>query len=296
MKLIRSIKRTVIILLVAFVLLSIYLSLSLSPILFANYDIEENNNENVVLIAHRGASSIAPENTIASINSAIKLNASFIEIDVRQTSDSILILLHDASLDRTTNGKGLVKDKTYSEISELDAGKWFSEKFKNERIPTLESVIKLVNGRCNLVVEIKEGNDYYPNIEKNILKIIEHHNAEKWISIHSFDSEILKTIHQINSNIKLNKLIFGKFKFLPFIFSDRIEKFEIEELDFVDTYSINYHFANEEILNLLKSNGKKVNVWTVDEPQTAKELISFGVDGIITNDLTILRENKNMKN
>jgi glycerophosphoryl diester phosphodiesterase len=289
-KIVRTFKRLVIISAIVFFLLLLYVSLSFSPAVFKDYDISTPNQKSITFIAHRGASKTAPENTIASIKSALNLKANFIEIDVRQTLDSVVVLIHDASLDRTTNGKGLISENTYSEIIKLDAGKWFSKNFMNEKIPTLEEVVKLVNGRCNLIIEIKEGNESYPNIEKNILQIIEEFDAENWIIIQSFNSDVLRTIHSLNPNIELHKLMFGKFRFVPFVLSNKIEKYEMEELKFIRTYSINYLFANYETLDLLKSNGKNVNVWTVDELQTAKDLISLGIDGIITNDLSIKKD------
>ena len=271
------------------ILLSIYFGLSISPVVFKNSS-SSTNHQNIAIIAHRGASNFAPENTMAAINIALNSNSDYIEIDVHQTLDTTLILMHDESLNRTTNGSGLIKDKTYPEILKLDAGQWFSQEYANEKVPTLESVLQLVNGRCNLIIEIKKGNDYYPGIEKNIINIIKKYNAEKWVTIHSFSSEILKTVHAINPNIKLHKLVFAKFKFVPFIISTKPEKLNIEALDFVDTFSINYFFANKELIKLLKSKGKKINVWTVDDPQTAKDLIALGIDGIITNNPGILKE------
>ena len=271
------------------ILLVIYFGLSISPVVFTN-SADKTKHENINVIAHRGASKFAPENTMAAVKLALNSNAAYIEIDVHQTLDSTLILMHDESLDRTTNGSGLIKDKTYAEMQKLDAGKWFSEEYTNEKVPTLESVMQLVNGRANLIIEIKKGNDYYPGIEQNIIKIIRKYKAENWVVIHSFHSDILKKVHAIAPDIKLHKLIFAKFKFVPFIISKKPEILDMDELDFVDTYSINYFFTNKEIINLLKSKGKKINVWTVDDPQTAKELIALGIDGIITNNPAILKE------
>ncbi len=285
----KTVKKGIKFLVAVSILLSIYFGLSISPVVFKNSS-SSTNHQNIAIIAHRGASNFAPENTMAAINIALNSNSDYIEIDVHQTLDTTLILMHDESLNRTTNGSGLIKDKTYPEILKLDAGQWFSQEYANEKVPTLESVLQLVNGRCNLIIEIKKGNDYYPGIEKNIINIIKKYNAEKWVTIHSFSSEILKTVHAINPNIKLHKLVFAKFKFVPFIISTKPEKLNIEALDFVDTFSINYFFANKELIKLLKSKGKKINVWTVDDPQTAKDLIALGIDGIITNNPGILKE------
>ncbi|MEW4924437.1 glycerophosphodiester phosphodiesterase family protein [Algibacter sp. 2305UL17-15] len=276
--------------LLAFILICfIYVCLSLSPIFFKDFSNEENTHKTKI-IAHRGASSFAPENTLASIQAALNQNPDRIEIDVQQTSDKVVVLMHDTSLDRTTNGTGLIKEKTFKDLSKLDAGSWFSNEFKDERIPTLEAAIQLINGKCQLIIEIKKGSSYYPNIEKNILNSIQKYNAEDWVIIHSFDDTVLETVHALNPKIPLHKLFVGKFKFSPFIYSNSFDRLDLKKYNYIDEYSINYVFANREIIDILKSNGKKVNVWTVDNSETARELTALGVDGIITNNPKLLDE------
>ena len=267
-----------------------YLCLSISPIFFRNYTGKLESKHTFKVIAHRGASTLAPENTIASINTALKLNPDRIEIDVQQTLDSIVVLMHDTTLDRTTNGHGLIKEKTFNDISKLDAGSWFSNDFIGEKIPTLEDIIKLTNGKCQLIIEIKKGNDFYCDIEKHVLKSIENQNAENWVSIHSFDYEILETIHHLNPNIRLHKLLLGKLKYIPFIISNKIEAVNIDEYPYIKEYTLNYVFANKDIIHLLKSHDKKVNVWTVNDSHTANQLIQLGVDGIITDTPNLLKD------
>lgn len=269
---------------------STYLCLSISPIFFRNYAGKLDSNNTFKIIAHRGASKLAPENTIASINTALKLNPDRIEIDVQQTLDSIVVLMHDTTLNRTTNGHGLIKEKTFKDISKLDAGSWFSNDFIGEKIPTLEDILKLTNGKCQLIIEIKKGNDFYYDIEKHVLKSIEKQNAENWVSIHSFDYEILETIHHLNPNIRLHKLLVGKLKYMPFIISNKIEAVNIDEYPYIKEYTLNYVFANKDIIHLLKSHDKKVNVWTVNDSHIANELIQLGVDGIITDTPNLLKD------
>lgn len=268
------------------VLVTAYLCLSISPIFFQDFS---NTDDDFLIIAHRGASKLAPENTLASVNAALKLQPNRIEIDVQQTKDSVIVLMHDTTLDRTTNGTGLIKEKTFLELTKLDAGSWFSEDFSNEKIPTLDELIKLIDGKCELIIEIKKGNDYYPNIEKNIINIIKKHKAESWVIIHSFDSEILERVHQLNPNIALHKLLVGKLKLVPFIISNQFESLNIDNQPYIKAYSLNYVFANRDIINLLKSKGKEVNVWNLNNADFANELISLGVDGIITDNLNLLK-------
>lgn len=269
--------------------ISTYLSLSISPIFFQKKPIKFNS-DNVVITSHRGASNLAPENTLSSINLALKSKPNKIEVDVHQTLDSIVILMHDTTLDRTTNGSGLIKEQTFGNISKLDAGSWFSKDFLGEKVPTLEDVIKLTKGKCQLIIEIKKGNDFYPNIINNILKTIKKLDAEKWVIIHSFDYKILENVHKLNSKIPVQKLVFLKFKFIPFIISNKIEKLEIKKYPYIKEYSLNYIFSNRSIINYLKINGKKINIWTVNDSITAKKIMALGADGIITDNPDILKK------
>ncbi len=142
-------KKTIKIVLLGVSLLGIYISLSISPIIFYDYS-KDFRETSCTIIGHRGTAGLAPENTLSSIKTALKFNPNEIEIDVQQTLDSTIILMHDITLDRTSNGTGLIKDKRYSEIKRLDAGSWFSEDFKNKKVPTLEDAIDLINGQCKL--------------------------------------------------------------------------------------------------------------------------------------------------
>ncbi len=273
-----------------FLIVVIYISLSISQIHFFNYSNFDLSNVDFKIIAHRGAADIAPGNTLISIKKALEVSPDRIEIDIQQTKDEKLILMHDISLDRTTNGSGLVKDKTFLEISNLDAGSWFSKEFIGEKIATLEEVIELIDGKCELTIEIKKGNEYYPNIVKNLVNLIEKHNAEDWCIIHSFNTKALKDVNEINPKIKLHKLLIGKIAYAPLFIGDGIEFYNIKNYPYISEYSINYNFANKRLINYLHKNGKKINVWTVNDSIDLIDLIEFialGVDGIITDNPSI---------
>lgn len=259
----------------------VYISTSISPVLI--FDYEAKKNMHYTKIGHRGAAGLAPENTLSAISLGLENSVDRIEIDVQQSKDSVIVLKHDITLDRTTNGEGLVKDKTYSELAKLDAGLWFDKKFKNEKIPTLEDAIKEVIGKSKLIIEIKKGNNFYDNIEEQIIEIINRNNYKQWCIIHSFDSEVLERIHQKDPSIELHKLLFVKFSLLPLIFDNGFNVYDFNKYSYIDEYSINYKFANKRFISKIHSLGKKVNVWTVNNSEVIKELIAIGVDGIITD-------------
>lgn len=233
-----------------------------------------------VIIAHRGASAYAPENTLAAFEKAIEMGAAIIETDVHQTKDSAVVIMHDLSVDRTTNGKGLIKDLTSKEFKQLNI------KQMNFSPPTLEEAIQLINGRCKLLIELKKGNDYYSGIEKRIVDLIHKYNAESWIStIHSFEKQTLINISKLDSNINLQKLIVFKLPLVSFTFDKHFHKDDFKNWEGVNVY---YKFCSKRVIRKIHKLGKTVYVWTVNKPRKAKRLAKRGVDGIITNKPDIL--------
>lgn len=277
----RVIKKIVSTISLFIVLIVLYFATSLSPALI--FDYERAPALKFKKTGHRGAAGLAPENTLRAVAKGLENKVDRIEIDVQQSKDEKVILMHDISLERTTDGKGLVKEFTYSQLLTLDAGSWFGAEFQKEKIPTLEDAIQLINGQSELIIEIKKGDDYYPNIEENILKIIEENNCSSWCIIHTFDTSVLERIHNLAPSIRLHKLFVGKFNLLPIMIGDGIEIFDIADYPYIEEYSINYYFANKETIKHIKSNGKKVNVWTANNQEIIDDMISLGVDGIITD-------------
>jgi len=153
-----------------------------------------------ILIGHRGAASLAPENTLASFRKALENGAEMVELDVQRTKDGHLVVIHDDSVDRTTDGKGLVKDMTLGELKALDAGSWFSYEFKGEKIPTLEEVLDWSCGKIRLDLEVKNSKQY-PGIEKQIVELIEGKKMEKDVIVTSFDPDCIKKMEKLSDEI-----------------------------------------------------------------------------------------------
>lgn len=253
----------------------------ISPIYYTKD--RSGNIGNFTLTAHRGAAGLAPENTISAVRAGLKYGADRIEIDVHQSSDDSLIVIHDNTLDRTTNGSGKIKDFTYSELMKYSAGIKYSEEYANEKIPTLDEVIKEINGDAILLIEVKHGGDIYPNIEKNIVKAIERNSAQQWCIIQSFNLDILKTINQINPDITIHKLNIAKLPFLNIWISKSVEFENILKYDFIDEVSIAYPFANKSVIRKVHAADKKINVWTINDKKRIGQLINLGIDGVITD-------------
>ena len=136
-----------------------------------------HSQHRVQIVAHRGASAYAPENTLAAFRKAIELGADVLELDVHQSIDNQLVVIHDGTVDRTTSGKGTVKDCTVAALKQLDAGSWFSPQFSGERIPTLEEVFGSTPDSINLLIELKAGSDEYPGIEGRLVDMIHRWKA-----------------------------------------------------------------------------------------------------------------------
>ncbi|NJO02345.1 MAG: hypothetical protein HC880_12230 [Bacteroidia bacterium] len=179
-----------------------------SPILYANLYQRPSTQPRVCIIGHRGGAGLAPENTLAAFRKALSYQVDRIELDVQQTRDGVIVVIHDSELARTTSGTGKVGELNYDQIRQFDAGSKFDAKYQSEKIPTLEEVISLINGQCELVIEIKYYPGYKSSTEDKILQLINTYQAQKWCILMSFDDEILERIHQRNPQIILHKAFF----------------------------------------------------------------------------------------
>jgi len=159
-----------------------------------------------LIIAHRGSSKLAPENTMASFKEAFNHGATAIELDVHRTKDGHLVIMHDDTIDRTTDGHGNVRDFTLRELKEFDAGSWFGPQFKGEKIPTLEEVLTWAKGKVKVDIEVKSSLQY-PGIEKDILELVEEKGFKDDVFITSFDKSVSEHIEEMAPEIKTGLLI-----------------------------------------------------------------------------------------
>jgi glycerophosphoryl diester phosphodiesterase len=262
------------------IIIIIYAYLFFSPVLSVRETKQIRSHFN--LTAHRCGAGLAPENTLAGIKESLKYNPERIEIDVHQTKDSVIVVIHDNSIDRTTNGKGKIKDMTFEQLLQYNIINNTKE-VTDEKIPTLDQIIDAIDGKSKLLIEIKLGAEYYPNIEKRIIKIIEKHNCRVWCIIQSFDIKILTKVHFLDNLIEIHKLYFGKFPFLPIWISNKLEFGSPDDLNYIKEISICNLFATKDAISCIHNSNKKVNVWTVDDINRIYKLINIGVDGVITN-------------
>lgn len=248
------------------------------------------------VIAHRGWSSIAPENTEVAIQKAIDLGVDMIEIDVRRTIDNKLVVFHDSKLSRTTSAKGMVRRKTWAELKELEHGSWFDLKLENQRILRLEEVIEMVKGKCRLMVEVKvDKRDSFAHCTPKLIKIIKRNEARDDLCLSSFRTDILEKIHNEAPKLELHKLLVFKVPLAPFYFDEKITRGEIFKEPYLKAINIDYRYITAPLIEYLRAQDKEVYSWTANKRRPMKRLIRMGVDGIITNYpsqlKTLLREN-----
>ncbi|MEU5701887.1 glycerophosphodiester phosphodiesterase [Streptomyces aurantiacus] len=256
------------------------------------------NSDHPLVIAHRGASAQAPENTLAAIDRAARLGFRWVENDVQRTKDGQLVVIHDDSLTRTTDVEEVfpdrapwkVKDFTAAEIARLDAGSWFSPRYTGARVPTLKQYMNRVShNHQKLVLEIKNP-ALYPGIEQETLKVLSN---EGWLGparvrsklvIQSFDADSIRTVHALRPDIKTGFLGTPSVAELPAYaqFADQINSSHT-------TISLGYVAA---IHALDGPHGKplEISTWTVDTPEDTRRVAGFGVDGVITNKPDVVRE------
>ena len=233
---------------------------------------------NIIAIAHRGApGEYIDENSLSAIESAIKSGFNEIEIDLRQTKDSFIVLLHDKTISRTTNARGRVSEMLGFELFEVRLKK------TDEKVPQFEDVLRLVDGRCKLLIELKCGGSKNAGFEKKIVETIRSYNADEWCAIQSFNDRTLENINKIDSSIALYKIILAKFPLIPVIADKGFKIRTLKKYKFVNGYCFNYHFVSRSLIKKIHSLNKTIYVWTVNSDKKKKRLIEKGVDGIISD-------------
>lgn len=220
--------------------------------------------------AHRGASAYAPENTMAAFEMALEMGADGIELDVQMSRNGHLVVIHDPTLERTTDGSGLVAQYTLAELRRVDAGAWFDERFRGQRIPTLAEVFELVRGKALLNVELKVMPVRYPGIEEALVKLVEDTGFPvEDLIISSFEHLSLLRVQSLEPRLAIAAL----FSHYPTSFASLPGTIMHPQWPVVD----------EEFMAKARAEGRTVNVWTADDPRAWERLAALGVDGIITN-------------
>ncbi len=229
------------------------------------------------VIGHRGLALLAPENTLAGIRKAHQQQLNWVEVDVMLSKDAIPLLMHDHTLDRTTNSSGKVSENNWQDLSQLDAGSWYSNTYKNETIPTLENSLRLCqNLKMNVNLELKPNDTNYQQLlNATLLQIKPFLQNDISIIVSSFCKKTLKLCHKQMPELALGYLVDDTDP------GESIIKFAKE----INCYSVHLPAARVSpalTLQLHKLN-KKVLAFTVNKPKEARLLFAAGVDGIFSD-------------
>lgn len=227
--------------------------------------------QNPTVMAHRGLSADAPENTLYAFSDAISVGADFIELDVQQTRDGVLVVMHDSNLKRTTGVNKDIWDVDYADIQNLDAGSWFDPAYANARIPTLEETLQFVDKRAKLNIEIKPTKHGSDTLEQDVAELITRYQYTDACYVTSFSYGSLKKVKEANPEIRTGYLMsvaYGQFY----------------SLKYADAFSLNKVFVTSQVVNAAHQQGKQIFAWTVNGMSEVRSLCNLHVDSIITDD------------
>lgn len=231
------------------------------------------------IIAHRGASGYAPENTLAAFGKAMDMGSKSVEFDVQMTKDGELIVIHDYTLDRTTNGYGYVMDTTLEMIRSYDAGSWYGDEFIGERVPLLNEVLDLLPNDVTINIEIKKAVYEKREVEKKVLELVMEKNRISKTIFSSFDHDCLINLLDIKK-VRVGVLISARLiKLTDYIISSGLKSYSINQSSV---------FVNKELVTQAHNNGLKVLTYTVNDLRTAKMFEEIGVDAIFSNYIDIM--------
>jgi glycerophosphoryl diester phosphodiesterase len=226
------------------------------------------------IVGHRGAMGHAPENTLASFARALELGVDAIELDVHLSQDGEVVVMHDEQLERTTNGRGLIRDHSLASLKTLDAGSSFSPSFQGQTIPTLAEVFELVADRVPLIVEIKNLPMPHAGIEARVLEVAAHADALERIQLISFDHPTVKRVRELNEGVATGLLYVGRL---------------IDPVSAARTAGASAlwpHWSSIQAMDvrLAHQAGVSVHPWVTSDAAIIRRLVSLDVDSIATND------------
>lgn len=230
----------------------------------------------IMVIAHRGFSGVAPENTLTAFQKAIEIGSDMIEFDIHLSKDGKVVVLHDETLERTTNGQGRVVDYTLKELKKFDAGSWFAPNFSGDKIPTLKEVLELAKGRVLVNIEIKNpthGKYEITELAEQALVEVKKAGMIRHVIFSSFNPASLEWIQKKEPRVWVALLFHRPWN-------------SITEVTGGKDYSVlnlrNIHLTKQKTRRI-HEEGIKVNVYTVNSEEELGQFVNWGVNGLITN-------------
>lgn len=225
-----------------------------------------------IRIAHRGASRIAPENTLAAFKEAIEIGVDAVELDLQGTADEQVVVIHDASLDRTTDQSGQIKETSLETIKQADAGTWFDPKFAGESVPTLAEALVSIADNAIALLEIKDV-----SITKSVVRIVQNMDMVEQSVIISFHSSAIQTVRSLEPRLPTGYIIGSK---------ENIEPIQLcQQLGLLGSSLLNvdHRLVTEDFIYEIRRRGITLWCWTVDDIDRMRELQELGIQGITSN-------------
>lgn len=229
-------------------------------------------------VAHRGASRYAPENTLAAFRLALEHGAPAVECDVRRTRDGHLVVIHDPTADRTTDGRGAVGSLTLDALRRLDAGRWFGSEWAGERIPLFDEVLEVVRGRALIKVEIKNDPTPAEGIERQVVEAICRLSMEDEAFVMSFDHKVIRAVRSVAPRIPTGILYSARL----------VDPVSVARAAGADGLCVHWGYLDEEVVARARSAGLGIFTWTVDDERVFRRCRELGLDGVTSNDTHLI--------
>ncbi len=239
---------------------------------------KRTSTENLTITGHRGGALLGAENSLECIRKGLDAGASSIEIDVHITADSNIVVCHDPTVDRTTNGSGEINEMTIEQIKELRLLE--NGAVTDQQIPTLEQVLEVIDGRAELLLEIKRTKGNNKGIEQRVLDILRQHDALEYTAIQSFDDSVLETLYALDSTLHLEKLLFCKFLGIPVIFDGTFSLFSPQKYSYIRSFNFYHRGLSKSLSEYLHKNGYRTRIWTLNDPCAIPDI---ELEGVITD-------------
>lgn len=238
--------------------------------------LERMREERLLVCAHRGASQASPENTIAALRMALDAGAQMVELDVQISKDHELVLIHDETLDRTTNGHGLVREHTFDELSQLDAGTWFHHDFAGEPIPRFIEAIELLKGKTYLNIEIKPQHASHETAHDiaRIVQIVRDHELLPYAVFSSFDHSALVFVKSLDRGVQTIALN------VP---GDDRRPSRVVKTCGADAYGCSLTELTRWRADNCHHNNIPLGVYTINTPAELELVLNFGVNAVVSN-------------
>lgn len=233
--------------------------------------------EDIVSIAHRGASGYAPENTLSAFDKALEMGADYIEIDVHLSRDDIPVVIHDNTLDRTTDGAGNISAYTLQELESLDAGSWFDKDYAGEKIPALDEVLDRYGEQINILIELKSP-ELYPGVEEKVAEALQKYNLDtsNSVVIQSFNHPAVMKSAELLPEISHGVLAGENYENVT---DNQLKEFST----YAEYFNPNLKIVSSELVEKVHQAGMKINPYTIKTKSEAEDLYKLGVDGLITD-------------